>query len=131
MRISDWSSDVCSSDLLFWVTSNTILAAGFVAGLAVAAAGVLLVRRLSPAAVSGEAAAPDWTMLRHAVNHDDAAIAVTDRAARMACGNDLSWTWTSGFVTPPGLPPEGRGAGDLKHAGPLAWPGGAWPAAAN
>src|SRR3546814_7608106 len=121
MRISDWSSDVCSSDLLFWVTSNTILAAGFVAGLAVAAAGVLLVRRLFPAAVSGEAAAPDWTMLRQAVNHDDVAIAVTDRAGRMVCANDLFGTWMGGFVTPPGLPLEGRGAEALKNAGRIAW----------
>ena len=110
-----------SAALLFWATGNTILAAGFVAGLAVAAAGVLLVRRLFPAAVSGEAAAPDWTMLRQAVNHDDVAIAVTDRAGRMVCANDLFGTWMGGFVTPPGLPLEGRGAEELKNAGRIAW----------
>src|SRR3546814_4854558 len=98
-----------SAALLFWATGSAILAAGFVAGLAVATAGVLLVRRLFPAAVSGEAAAPDWTMLRQAVNHDDVAIAVTDRGGRMVCANDLFGTWFNGFVTPPGLRPEGRG----------------------
>lgn len=110
-----------SAGLLFWATGNAILAAGFLAGLAVASGGVLLARRLFPAAVIGEAALPDWTMLRQAVNHDDVAIAVTDRAGRMVCANDLFATWFNGFVTPPGLPLEGRGADVLKNAGRVAW----------
>ncbi len=110
-----------SAALLFWATGSAILAAGFVAGLAVAAGGVLLARRLFPAAASGEAVAPDWTMLRQAVNHDDVAIAVTDRGGRMVCANDLFATWMGGFVTPPGLPLEGRGAELLKNAGRGAW----------
>src|SRR3546814_12953273 len=60
-------------------------------------------------------------MLRQAVNHDDVAIAVTDRAGRMVCANDLFGTWMGGFVTPPGLPLEGRGAEELKNAGRIAW----------
>lgn len=110
-----------SAALLFWATGSSILAAGFVAGLAVAAGGILLARRLFPAVTSGEAAAPDWTMLRQAVNHDDVAIAVTDRSGRMVCANDLFATWMGGFVTPPGLPLEGRGAELLKNAGRAAW----------
>ena len=69
-----------STALLFWATRDTVLAAGFVAGLAVAVGGVVLARRLFPAVVAGDAVPPDWTMLRQAVNHDDVAIAVTDRA---------------------------------------------------
>lgn len=107
--------------LLFWATRSSVLAAGFVAGLAIAVGGALLARRLFPASVAGEAAAPDWTMLRQAVNHDDVAIAVTDRAGRLVCANDLFATWMGGFVTPPGLPLEGRGAELLKNAGRNAW----------
>ncbi len=107
--------------LLFWATRDAVLAAGFLAGLAVAVGGVLLARRLFPASVAGEAALPDWTMLRQAVNHDDVAVAVTDRAGRMVCANDLFATWMGGFVTPPGLPLEGRGAETLKNAGRAAW----------
>lgn len=107
--------------LLFWATGDMILAAGFLAGLAVAVGGVLLARRLFPAAVTGEAPPPDWTMLRAAVNHDDIAIAVTDRAGRLVCANDLFATWMGGFVTPPGLPLEGRGPDLLKNAGRTAW----------
>ncbi|MCW0199773.1 response regulator [Sphingopyxis sp.] len=107
--------------LLFWATGNAVLAAGFLAGLAIAAGGLILARRLFPAAAGGEAALPDWTMLRAAVNHDDVAIAVTDRAGRLVCANDLFATWMGGFVTPPGLPLDGRGADLLKNAGRAAW----------
>ncbi|MGV1682609.1 response regulator [Sphingopyxis sp. NJF-3] len=107
--------------LLFWATRDPVLAAGFVAGIAIAIGGVILARRLFPAATAGEAGAPDWTMLRQAVAHDDVAIAVTDRAGRMVCANDLFATWMGGFVTPPGLPLEGRGAEQLKNAGRAAW----------
>lgn len=110
-----------STALLFWATGDTVLAAGFVAGLAVAVGGVVLARRLFPAVIAGDAVPPDWTMLRQAVNHDDIAIAVTDRAGRMVCANDLFGTWMGGFVTPPGLPLEGRGADVLKNAGRMAW----------
>ena len=107
--------------LLFWATRDSVLAAGFVAGIAIAVGGVILARRLFPAAAAGEAGAFDWTMLRQAVAHDDVAIAVTDRAGRMVCANDLFATWMGGFVTPPGLPLEGRGAELLKNAGRAAW----------
>ncbi len=112
---------LASVALLFWATRDAVLTAGFLAGLAVAAGGLLLARRLFPAVAGGDAVPPDWTMLRQAVNHDDVAIAVTDRAGRLVCANDLFATWMGGFVTPPGLPLEGRGADSLKNAGRAAW----------
>lgn len=110
-----------SVGLLFWATGNVVLAAGFLAGLAIAAGGTLLARRLFPKAAAGEAALPDWTMLRVAVNHDDVAVAVTDRGGRLVCANDLFATWFGGFVTPPGLPVDARGGEALKNAGRTAW----------
>jgi two-component system cell cycle sensor histidine kinase/response regulator CckA len=110
-----------SAALLLWATGDRLLAAGFFAGLAIAVGGVVLARRLFPAAATGEAVLPDWTMLRQAVDHDDVAIAVTDRAGRLVCANDLFATWMGGFATPPGLPLEGRGAELLKNAGRTAW----------
>lgn len=110
-----------SVGLLFWATRDMVVAAGFVAGLAVAAGAAILLRRLFPAVAGGETALPDWTMLRLAVDHDDVAIAITDRAGRLVCANDLFATWMGGFATPPGLPLEGRGAELLKNAGRAAW----------
>lgn len=106
-----------SVGLLFWATGDAVLAAGFLAGLALAAGGMILARRLFPAAAVGEAAPTDWSMLRAAVNHDDVEPTITDRAGRLVCANDLFATWMGGFVT--GLPLEGRGAGCSKmRAGP-------------
>src|SRR3546814_2430936 len=87
--------------LLFWATRDPVLAGGFLAGLAVAATWLLFVRRLFPAAAAGAVAATAWAMLRQALAHEDTAIAITDRAARMVCANDLFATWFCGFVTPP------------------------------
>src|SRR3546814_6420463 len=56
--------------LLFWATRDPVLAGGFLAGLAVAASGLLFVRRLFPEAVAGEVGAHDWEMLRKALAHD-------------------------------------------------------------
>ena len=110
-----------SVGLLFWATRDMVIAAGFFAGLAVAAGAAVLLRRLFPAVAAGEAVLTDWTMLRQAVDHDDVAIAITDRAGRLVCANDLFATWMGGFATPPGLPLEGRGAELLKNAGRAAW----------
>ena len=41
--------------LELWATGDTVLAAGFVAGLAVAVGGVVLARRLFPAVIAGDA----------------------------------------------------------------------------
>ena len=92
-----------STALLFWATGDAVLAAGFVAGLAVAVGGVVLARRLFPAAVSSEAVLPDWTMLRQAVNHDDIAIAGTDRASRRIISSG-AFRRSNGSTLPPKLP---------------------------
>lgn len=107
--------------LLFWATRDAVLASGFLAGIALMVGAFILIRRLIPESAAGETALPDWTMLRQAVNHDDVAIAVTDRAGRLVCANDLFATWFNGFVTPPGLPLEASGAEFLKNAGRAAW----------
>lgn len=112
---------IASVGLFFWATRNAFMAAGFAAGLAVAAAGMILLRRYFPAHAGSAAVVPDWTMLRQALDHDDIAIAVTDRAGRLVCANDLFASWFNGFATPPGLPLQGRGSEVLKNAGRAAW----------
>lgn len=109
-----------STGLLLWATRDAVLAAGFVAGLALATGGLLLVRRLFGHTVRIDTP-PDWSTLRVVVDHDDVAVAVTDRAGRLVCANDLFATWCGGFVTPPGLPLDGRGVEILKNAGRAAW----------
>ena len=50
---------ILSMALLFWATRDAVLAAGFLAGLAIAGGGVVLLRRLFPAVATGEAARLD------------------------------------------------------------------------
>ncbi|NJS15579.1 MAG: hypothetical protein HC788_14500 [Sphingopyxis sp.] len=112
---------LASAGLLLWTTGSTALAAGFLAGLCLLVVAAVLLRRLLPQAVSDAATAPDWTMLREAIDHVDVAIAVTDRAGRLICANDLYASWFGGFVTPPGLPVDARSVEALKAAGRAAW----------
>ncbi len=110
-----------SAALLLWVVDSAALAAGFLAGLCLVIAAAVLLRRTLPGAGPAAAAPPDWTMLREAIAHDDIALAVTDRAGRLVCANDLYASWFGGFVTPPGLPVEAKAGEALKAAGRAAW----------
>jgi len=110
-----------SAGLLLWATGSAALASGFLAGLCLLVIAAVLIRRLLPQAVSDAATPPDWTMLREAIDHVDVAIAVTDRAGRLICANDLYASWFGGFITPPGLPVDARSVEALKVAGRAAW----------
>ena len=118
-----------SAGLLLWTSGSAALAAGFLAGLGLLVVAAILLRRLLPGVVSDAAAPPDWTMLREAIDHDDVAIAVTDRAGRLICANDLYASWFGGFVTPPGLPVDAGAVELLKTAGRSAWRDGRGAAA--
>ena len=114
-------ASAASAALLLWTTASAALAAGFLAGLCVLVVAAVVLRRLLPQAVGEAVAQPDWTMLREAIDHVDVAIAVTDRAGRLICANDLYASWFGGFVTPPGLPVDARSVEVLKAAGRAAW----------
>lgn len=107
--------------LLLFATGSLALAAGFLAALLLIGAGLLLWRRAVADQGATASELPDWTMLRAALDHDDIAIAVTDRGGQLVCANDLFATWMGGFVVPPELPVEGRGAELLSNAGRMAW----------
>lgn len=110
-----------SAGLLLWVTESVALGAGFLAGLLLMGAAAVLLRRMLPVSAAATQMAPDWTMLREAIAHDDVALAVTDRAGRLVCANDLYASWFGGFVTPPGLPVDSKAGEALKAAGRGAW----------
>lgn len=110
-----------SAGLLLWASGSAALAAGFFAGLCLLVVAAIPLRRLLVGTPSEAATTPDWTMLREAIDHDDVAIAVTDRAGRLICANDLYASWFGGFVTPPGLPVDASTVEALKGAGRSAW----------
>ncbi|MEY4268968.1 MAG: hypothetical protein RLZZ58_184 [Pseudomonadota bacterium] len=116
--------------LVYLALGNIVWVAGFAAGLTTVAAGALLFRRLYPVQPTTGAIAPDWALTRLAAEHDTVAVAITDRAGRLVCANDLYAGWFGGFVTPPGLPVDPRGQAALKDAGRAAWRDGTGVAAA-
>ncbi len=122
-RIGAGLAALVPAALLLAATGDAALALGFFGGLALLAAGALLLRG-GGAAAAGGAASDDglrWSVVRAALAHDDVAVAITDRAGRMVCANDLYALWFDGFPTPPGLPLAGGGADALKRAGQAAW----------
>lgn len=107
--------------LLFFATGSFAVAAGFLAALLCLGSGVIMLHRLKGEGNKIPAGAADWSMLRAALDHDDVAIAVTDRAGQLLCANDLFATWMGGFAVPPALPLEGRGRELLANASRAAW----------
>ncbi len=107
--------------LVFFALEDWVLAAGMLLALVVLGAGAILLRRLYPAGSLTAIVTPDWSITREAADHDGIGIAITDRSGRMVCANDLYASWFGGFVTPPGLPVDGRGVELLTEAGRRAW----------
>lgn len=121
----DWALLFCAaaaSLALIYVTLHDIaLAAGVLLAFLVAGTALLLLRRTSADSIALGMVEPDWSITREAAEHDGIGIAITDRSGRMVCANDLYASWFGGFVTPPGLPVEGRGGEQLAEAGRKAW----------
>lgn len=107
--------------LVYFSLDDFVLASGVMLAFIGMGAALILVRRLYPAVAAAGTVTPDWSITREAADHDGIAIAITDRGGRMVCANDLSASWFGGFVTPPGLPVEGRGVEHLTDAGRRAW----------
>ncbi len=111
---------VASALLLLWALGSLAIAAGFFATFLAAATLLLLFRRLYPPAPA-EAATADWALTREAAESEGVAVAITDRAGRLVCANDLYGVWFDGFATPPALPIGDIGVGRLTAAGRAAW----------
>lgn len=107
--------------LVYLSLGDLVLAGGVLLAFVAVAGGLILLRRLYPTVVTGAAVMPDWSITREAADHDGIGIAITDRGGRMVCANDLYASWFGGFVTPPGLPVDGRGKELLTEAGRRAW----------
>ena len=107
--------------LLFFVVGSPALAAGFAATVLAMAALTAWVRRILPAPASSREATPDWTVARAAADASSMAIAVTDRAGRLACASDLFGEWFPGYPAPPALSADAALSDSLSAAARAAW----------
>ncbi|WNO52876.1 hybrid sensor histidine kinase/response regulator [Stakelama saccharophila] len=105
---------------LFFLVGEPAVAAGFAgAGLLIAAAlfAWAALRRPAPVAV----AQTDWSVAHVLAASAHEALAVTDRAGRLACANPAFEMLFGGFPAPPSLPLSGDGEALLHAASREAW----------
>ena len=110
------------SVLALWLVSGEpVLAAGFGGGaLTLGGLGWVLARQRRPEP-EPEWALPDWTVTVAAIDRDDRAVAVIDRAGRLVCANATYEAWFGLANPPPRLPLDPAGAEVLARTARAAW----------
>lgn len=120
-RILVGAALILSLALVWFVTRNALVTAGFAAGLmALGGIGWLLAR---PRAVASEAeqALPDWSVTVAAIDRPDCAVAIIDRAGRLVCANPRYESWFGANCAPPRLPVDPPSLDRLAKAARAAW----------
>ncbi|MDT0507641.1 response regulator [Novosphingobium sp. MMS21-SN21R] len=127
--LRDWAllggAVVASAGLLWGVSGQPLVAAGFLGGVSAIGAVLRLVIRPAPAEAAAEFAIPDWSVTNAAIERSDAGIAITDRAGRLVCANALMGQWFGISAAPPRLPLEKASVDALEDAARAAWRDGA------
>ncbi|MBC2666498.1 response regulator [Novosphingobium flavum] len=126
---ADWlavgAGFAASAAVLWLVTGDPLATTGFAGGtLALGGLGLALSRR-RPDAAEAEWALPDWSVTFAAIDREDAAVAITDRAGRLVCANPLHETWFGMSAAPPRLPLDQAALAALSAASRSAWRDGA------
>ena len=129
VQLRDWAmlggAVIASAGLLWGVSGQPLVAAGFIGGVAAIGTALKLVLRPARVEPAQDFAVPDWSVTSAAIDRPDAAIAITDRAGRLVCGNALMAQWFGLSSAPPGLPLERASVDHLEEATRAAWRDGA------
>lgn len=112
---------LASVGLLYWQVPNTALILAFLALTASAAAVFYFVRPQTSPVDEAMAESADWVVTRLIADQSDMGLAVTDRAGRLVCANELFTKWFNGPAVPPDLPLQSGGNELLATAGRNAW----------
>lgn len=112
---------LASAGLLYWQVQNITLIIAFFA-LVLSLAGVAFFLRPQNIAADQDHADPeDWAVTRMVADQSSIGLAITDRAGRLVCANELFTKWFNGAAVPPELPLQAGGAELLATAGRTAW----------
>ncbi|MFD1787267.1 response regulator [Sphingomonas floccifaciens] len=106
--------------VILWFVGLPIVAAGFAAATLVIT-GVLIAARLLFPRKDVRSGEPDWTVANAIAAVASDAVALTDRAGRLACANDRYDQLFRGYPTPPNLPIDAGDTERLGSAGRTAW----------
>ncbi len=112
---------VISAAALWFVSESVVLSVTFLGGLAVLIAALFLFGRFSAPAQTDEMAPPDWSVTVAAIEQPGLAIAITDRANRLACANTLYAEWFGFGASPPNLALDRPSLEALTRAAREAW----------
>lgn len=112
---------LASLGLLFWQVQNTALLFAFLALVIAIGAVVFFLRPQSVATDNDIAEVADWAVTRMVADQSEVGLAITDRAGRLVCANELFTKWFNGPAIPPQLPIETGGNELLATAGRDAW----------
>ena len=108
--------------LIQLVTGSVIVTLAFAGGLVVLGLIAFAAARGSPARQTVEnAEMPDWSVTVAAIEQPDIAVAITDRANRLVCGNAAFELWFGSSYAPPRLPVDGASGEQLARAARTAW----------
>ncbi|WP_432787963.1 ATP-binding protein [Novosphingobium rhizosphaerae] len=107
--------------LVLWlVAGDAVLALAYLVGLGALVLAARLVVRFVPQRADAALAAPDWSVTFTAIERPDEALAIIDRAGRLACANSRFAQWF-GHAAPPRVPLDGQDADALDGAVRAAW----------
>ena len=110
-----------SAALLVVAHAPILVTAGFVGGLAVLATIALLIARRPVVDAPPAFAAPDWSVTHAAIDREDEALAITDRAGRLQCANRRFTEWFGLEAAPTRLPVDPPFREKLESAARAAW----------
>ncbi len=110
-----------SLGLLYWQVQNVTLIVAFLALAATTAAIVYFLRPQSGVLDEESSALADWAVTRLVADQSEMGLAITDRAGRLVCTNELYTKWFNGPAVPPQLPLQDGGNDLLSTAGRNAW----------
>ena len=112
---------LASAGLLYWQVQNIALISAFLA-LVFSMTGIAYFLRPQTAASDQDFADPgDWAVTRMVADQSEIGLAITDRAGRLVCANELFTKWFNGPAVPPELPLQAGGNELLATAGRTAW----------
>ena len=112
---------ILSAGLLYYISGQWMLGAGLVVGVAIAAALIYWAQGLGHAEAEPALLPPDWTITRMAADRAGVAMAICDRAGRLACANDLFSQWFDGMRAPPGIKVDTASQEKLAELARIAW----------
>lgn len=123
--LRDWlllgGAVIASAGALWAVSGAPLVVGGFLGGVGVIGAALRLACRPAHVSTPAEFATPDWSVTNAAIENPDTAIAITDRAGRLACANALMGEWFGTGVAPPRLPLGKSSVDALEAALRAAW----------